>query len=306
VNITKYAVAAVVAASMATPAYADKLFAVTPSGAAEMLFPDKPTAVVGKLSSRCIDVKWSVISSTPNEVVCEAPLNMGQSVLGQMLMGNSYSTPPRRFFRFNIGEVSGISRVQASGWMELQMAFGQTKRNDFAGAEFQNSIMVFMGGAGGKYPSGTTFPNHAVLGVDFQPIASGKMQLMSVSNVYPDLPAKKAGILEGDVVTRVAGERLQSEDDYLDAAAKAASSPTYVVEILRAGKPMKFTVERAFRPAWTEQVVGAVDPVATSPAHPAIAPASVADELAKLAKLKTDGVLTDAEFEAQKKKLLGQ
>ena len=35
-----------------------------------------------------------------------------------------------------------------------------------------------------------------------------------------------------------------------------------------------------------------------------IAGASSADELAKLAKLKDDGVLTDAEFEAQKAKLL--
>jgi len=35
-----------------------------------------------------------------------------------------------------------------------------------------------------------------------------------------------------------------------------------------------------------------------------IAGASSADELAKLAKLKDDGVLTDAEFEAQKAKIL--
>ena len=35
-----------------------------------------------------------------------------------------------------------------------------------------------------------------------------------------------------------------------------------------------------------------------------IAGASSADELTKLAKLKSDGVLTDAEFEAQKAKIL--
>ena len=305
-NITKYAVAAVVAASMATPAYADKVFAVTPSGAAEMLFPDKPAVVVGKLSSRCIDVKWSVVSSSSNEVVCEAPLNMGQSILGQMLLGNSYSTPPRRFFRFNIAEVSGISRVQASGWMELQMAFGQNKRTDFAGAEFQNSIMVFMGGAGGKYPAGTTFPNHALLGFDEKIITSGKYRLPQVAAVRPGMAAEKAGLLPGDILTRIAGKRLKSEDDYLDAFAKAAETPTYQVEILRSGKPMTLTLDRAFRPASTEQVVATADPAVTSHGQTAIAPTSVADELAKLAKLKTDGVLTDAEFEAQKKKLLGQ
>jgi hypothetical protein len=37
----------------------------------------------------------------------------------------------------------------------------------------------------------------------------------------------------------------------------------------------------------------------------AAAPASVADELAKLAKLRDAGALTDDEFAAQKAKLLG-
>ena len=36
------------------------------------------------------------------------------------------------------------------------------------------------------------------------------------------------------------------------------------------------------------------------------APSSVADELAKLAKLKADGLLTAAEFDTQKAKLLAQ
>ena len=48
-------------------------------------------------------------------------------------------------------------------------------------------------------------------------------------------------------------------------------------------------------------------PIAQPIAQPVVAPASssVADELAKLAKLKADGILTEAEFQAQKSKLLG-
>ena len=48
-------------------------------------------------------------------------------------------------------------------------------------------------------------------------------------------------------------------------------------------------------------------PIAQPIAQPVVAPASssVADELAKLAKLKADGILTDEEFQAQKSKLLG-
>jgi hypothetical protein len=46
-------------------------------------------------------------------------------------------------------------------------------------------------------------------------------------------------------------------------------------------------------------------PLAAPPPVPLAAPPlSVADELAKLAKLKADGVLTDGEFAAQKAKLL--
>jgi hypothetical protein len=42
----------------------------------------------------------------------------------------------------------------------------------------------------------------------------------------------------------------------------------------------------------------------TSPPPPAPATASVADELRKLAELRSEGVLTDEEFEAQKNRLL--
>ena len=48
-------------------------------------------------------------------------------------------------------------------------------------------------------------------------------------------------------------------------------------------------------------------PTAQPIAQPVVAPtsSSVADELAKLAKLKADGILTEEEFQAQKSKLLG-
>ena len=288
----------------ATPAFADKYFAVTPSGAAEMLFPDKPPAVIAALSSKCIDAHWTVTSSGSNELVCEAPLNMGQSILGQMLLGNSYSTPPRRFFRFNVVELNGISRVQASGWMELQMAFGQMKRQDFSGPQFQNSIMLFMGAAGGKYPVGTTFPNHAAMGVDVENVPSGKLVSFRITKILPNSAASKAGIQVGDVVTKIAGKAFKNVDDYFDATAKAAETPTYDVELSRAGKTMHVTMERALRPEWTEVVTPKGPP--SAPVSSPTASLSVADELQKLLKLKEQGILTDAEFEAQKKKLLGE
>lgn len=225
-------------------------------------------------------------------------------MLGQLLMGNSYSTPPRRFFRFNVAEMNGISRVQGSGWMELQMAFGQMKRTDFSGPEFHNGMMNFMMAAGGKPPVGTTFPNHVVVGFDSDTITQGKYRLPRITKVTAGSAAEKAGLRVGDVVTRIAGERMKNYDeDWLDGAAKAAKKPTYEVEFIRDGAQMKATLERAFRPAWSETVVAVASPVQGQPMSAAL---SVADELAKLAKLRAYGTLTEAEFEQQKRKLLGQ
>ena len=299
-----FAAVALCVAANSTPAFADKYFAVTPSGAAEMAFPDDPPTVIGNLSSKCIDNRWTVISSTSNSLVCEAPLNMGQSILGQMLLGNSYSTPPRRFFRFNVAEVNGVSRVQASSWMELQMAFGQTQRQDFSGPQFQNNIELFMGSAGGKYPLGTTFPNHAAMGVQVANVQLGKYAGFRITEISPDSAAAKAGMQVGDVVTRIAGKQFKTIDDYLDATAKAAESATYDVELTRDGKRITLRLDRAFRSPITESVVAKTTPAVQ--AMTPTAPISVADELQKLLKLKEQGILTDAEFEAQKRKLLGE
>lgn len=287
----------------AAPAFADEYLAVTPTGAAEMLFAEKSPATIGKLTSKCIDASWTVVSSSATELVCEAPMNFGQSLLGQLAMGNSYSTPPRRFFRFNIAEINGVSRVQASGWMELQMAFGQMKRTDFSGPEFQNNILGFMFAAGGQYPTGTTFPNHAALGVEADDVPRGKQLAFRIKSIAPDSAASKAGLQLGDMVTRIAGKRFKSMGDYLDATAKAADTPTYDVEVDRGGKMMNVSVERAFRPAVTASVVATTDTALLATAAP-VAAMSIADEIAKLVKLKEQGVLTEAEFQAQKQKLL--
>jgi hypothetical protein len=298
------AVAAVVAVAASSPALADEFYAVTPSGATEMVFAQPPKDVVGTISAKCIDAGWSVVSSSDTEVVCEAPLNFGQSVLGQLALGNSYSTPPRRFFKYNAATVAGISRVQASGWMEVQMAFGQVRRTDFSGPEFHNSAMVFLGSAGGKYPVGTTFPNHAYFGGDTEGEMNGKYVNLRVTKVDPESPAGKAGVQVGDVITTIAGKRFKDTDDLLDATARAAKSPFYPMEVLRGGQTVKVNMPRLFRPEANEAVTPVV--AASSVASMPVANVSVADELGKLGKLKADGLITQEEFDAQKAKLLAR
>ncbi|XFC39541.1 PDZ domain-containing protein [Stenotrophomonas indicatrix] len=281
-----------------------QLFAVTPSGMPEAVFPSKASVAVSRLSSKCMDVQWTVVSSGDTEVVCESPLSTGQSIMGQMLLGNSYSTPPRRFFRFNVSEISGVSRVQVSGWLETQMAFGQMQRAPFSGADFHNSIMNFLVSAGGSFPPGTTFPNHAMLGVLGQVAPRGRHAGYVVSEVTPGAAADRAGVKAGDVITSVAGKKFKTESDFLDGLEKATKAPTYQLDVTRSDSPLTFTVERDYRPT-TTQVLNSVEEPADAPV-PIAKPLSVADELAKLLKLKEQGVLTQAEFDAQKSKLLSQ
>lgn len=286
-----------------SPAWADKILAVTPSGSPEAHFAGSAASVVSKLTSGCMDSKWTVVSSSANEVVCETQLSMGQSIMGQMLLGNSYSTPPRQFYRFSVAENAGITRVQPSGWMETQMAFGQVNRVAFTGAPFQNSVMTFMASLGGAYPVGTTFPNHVALGITPEPVMSGKLLHLRVKVLVAGMPADRSGIQVGDVITRIAGRQSKNVADFWDALERAAKSPTYQIDYLRNGTPMSATVERQFRAPVTE----GINPVSTaSAASPGVTPISVADELAKLSELRKQGILTEAEFETQKKKLLAQ
>ena len=288
--------------AITTPAYADKIFAATPSGSAETLFPDKPEQVIGKLSSACIDRQWTVRSTTANELVCESPMTFGQSLLGQMALGNSYSTPPHRYFRFSVAEINGISRVQASGWLELQMAFGQIQRSDFAGAQFQNGIMDFMLAAGGKYPTGTSFPNNVMMGVQFEAVAGADGQELHVKVVEPGSAAGTAGVLVDDQIVSIAGKRFKNNDQFLGATAKAAETPRYEVQVMRGKQPLKLSLERKFRPSVTEVI--SPNPLPPAPALVSSSPPSVADELAKLVKLRDQGIITADEFSVQKKKVL--
>jgi len=138
--------------------------------------------------------------------------------------------------------------------IELQMAFGQLKRTDFVGPEFQNNIINFMTQAGGKLPLRTSFPNHAALGVQTVDASLAKGRGLRVTSIVPGSAAEKAGIQIGDTVTGIAHRRFKNSGVCFDAATKAAETPTYEIEILRSGAELKLNVDRQFRPNITEAV----------------------------------------------------
>ncbi len=82
---------------------------------------------------------------------------------------------------------------------------------------------------------------------------------------------------------------------------KEASDKTLYEEFLKNANEAKDLLSVIIDDA--KQALPPVAPVMSQPVT--TQPSSVADELAKLAKLKADGILTEEEFQAQKAKLLG-
>ena len=299
-------VASVMAASLfvATPALADVPMAVTPSGATESYFAMPVVATSDMLANKCLDLGWTMVSSTDTTVICEVPVSFGNALLSA-LAGPRYATPPRQYFRFNLAGVEGNTRVQASSWQEIQTAFGQTQRTDLENTKYHNTVMSFFENVGGTLPMGTTFPNHAHGGFAFEPVEAPEKGLR-LTELVPGGAFADAGLQPGDVVTRIAKERTKDFTDVHDALRKGVKDATYEVEFYRGGSKEKVSVERRYRASIDTRLPPRESASAAPESTTVIAQVSMADELAKFAKLRDDGIITAEEFEAQKAKLLEQ
>ncbi|WP_120717343.1 PDZ domain-containing protein [Tsuneonella amylolytica] len=287
-----------------TPVYADEPYAVTPSGRTEAIFDTGVTETSDKIANGCANVGWTLVNTTSTMVVCEARMSTMQSVLAALAMGNQYSTPPKQFLRFNIAGLGQRSRVQATGWMETQMAFGQVRTEEMTAANYHNNVMNFFGNLGAHFPPGTTFPNHAFIGSGFEP--TSRNQGVTLTSIQPGSPAEKAGLQNGDVLVRLAKEKIKSGGDLLDGMRKAAKNQQYEVEIVRGGKPLKMTIAREFRAQVTDADLPDLPPLTDPAPVQAVMSVSPADELAKFAKLRDDGIITAEEFQKKKAAILGQ
>lgn len=299
-------VAAAVVASVASPAVADEFFGLTPSGATEAYFPLSLVETSDVLANGCVDAGWTTVSSTETVVVCELPISVGNAILSA-LAGPRYATPPRQFIRFNLAGNQGYARVQVSGWQEIQTAFGQTQRTELGNENYHNNVTFLMIGLGALYPPGTTFPNHASIGVEYE-FTDDHGGGMLIRAVEPGGAFGMAGLRSGDVVTRIARQRIKDTDDLSDGLHKATRDEVYGVQFYRDGKQLEVNVDRTFRAAagpLPERRV-AEETSTTTEAVIVQNELSVADELAKLADLKDRGLITEEEFAALKAKLLAR
>lgn len=288
----------------ASPAMADEPLAVTPSGSTEAYFNLSLVETSDELANSCVDFGWKTISSTETVVVCEVPVSAGNRFLSA-LAAPRYATPPREFIRFNIAGSNGLSRVQASGWREIQTAFGQTQRTELGNENYHNAVMGFMIHIGAHYPPGTEFPNHAAMDVDYEFVGQPEKGML-ITKIYPDGAFANAGMLVGDIVTRIARERIKNNNDVSDGLHKAIRRETFEVQFLRDAIEMKALVPRVFRTAAGPLPEPKVEKSQNEPPAMMVLQKefSVAEELERLADLRDRGILTDEEFEEQKRKVL--
>lgn len=244
---------AIIAATALTVALPEMAFAdravQTPSGTPDAVFEGTaPKEVVSKITNTCMNAGWTVQSQTDTQVVCEIPVSGMKQALQQVLLGNSYSTPPRTFARFTVAQVGASSRAQAMAWTETQMAFGQMRQQQYSDDGTYTNLLSFLIKAGGELPPGTTFVGNYI-GFDGDPVSSGKAAAFPVTAVTAGGPGAQAGLLVGDVIHKINGQTFKDQADFTKKINKIGVGLRYPLEIVRDGKPQTLQVIAKARPA---------------------------------------------------------
>ena len=113
-------------------------------------FAGPPTATSDSIANMCITRGDMVVEQDDRHVLCQREMSGMSGVFAHLLIGNSYSTPPQVFMRYAINKWQDQVIVQATAWMETQMAFGQTRRQPMDGKKPSSQLLSLMQWAGGS------------------------------------------------------------------------------------------------------------------------------------------------------------
>jgi S1-C subfamily serine protease len=83
---------------------------------------------------------------------------------------------------------------------------------------------------------------HAEIGINARSVSDGTTDGAQVQNVQQGGPAAAAGILEGDVIVKVADRSIAGADELVVAVRERNPGDTVPVEIVREGRPLTLTV----------------------------------------------------------------
>ncbi len=212
-----------------------------------MLFAAAPAAVVAKLELACRSMQYFVLNSSSEEVNCaNSPGGVGPAT----------SAKPRVALRFTLKDGPEGVLVRVSGWQERPAANGNVQRTDFSGAAFHNGAMNILINQGGHFPEGTSFPNHATLGIKLSGSQLDGQSGYRIEALEPGSPGRAAGLAIGDVIVAVAGKTFNAGFDILDALEIAALKDQYKVDYIRNGSRYSAMVATSFRPKISKPATG--------------------------------------------------
>jgi hypothetical protein len=235
-------------AGMAMPAMAADRAVVTPSGQPDAMFRGSSTAdAASKIANSCMNQGWQVTEQSPTQVTCEVHVSAMKSALQQVLLGNAYSTTPRTFIRVSIAAVGDNARAQAIAWTETQMAFGQTRQNQYSDNATFNNLEGFLIKAGGELPPGTHFAG-IFLGFAGEPQMNGNEVAIPVTSVVAGGPGAAAGLRPGDQITEVNGARFKNMEDFHKHLNKIGVGNRFPITIVRNGQKLTLHPIAATRP----------------------------------------------------------
>ena len=228
----------------------------TPSGRPEAQFlTGDVNEAAGMVANGCMNAGMTVVSNNANQVVCEVSMTMTQQVITQFAIGNSYSSTPRQFIQFNLADVGETVRVQGTGWVETQMAFGQMRRMPMDQTiAWRNQMQQALFNIGAVPLPGTVDASKkSKIGFLAASLSSagevGGSSAVFVSGVYPGGPASEAGLKVCDRIDAVNGKGIVNMAGYTLEASR--SGP---------GVPISVTVNR-FGEEIQLQVVATTDPI---------------------------------------------
>ncbi len=112
------------------------------SGKPERIFSDRSVKEVkNRIVDVCVNGGFQVTDSGGALLSCWKTMEGGSAVLAQVLIGNSYSSPPTQHVQFAVTERNeSVVVTSTSQWIETQMAFGQIKRQELNSNKHLNDV----------------------------------------------------------------------------------------------------------------------------------------------------------------------
>lgn len=239
-------IAGVLALGLSSGLQANEPYAVTPDGTTEMVFA-MPTAEASiDIANTCRQRGLAVEAHTRTSVTCAR--KSWHDVADELGLETADKADSEIRLRFFLRQEGKVSIARASGTRTV-IVFDI---DPVTGAGFHDAMMDFMLAAGGAYPVGTRFPNHASMGFAGRIATVDDVSGFQVVELTPGSMAERAGLMKDDLVTRIAGKPIVDFGDVRDALEGVAGGKDYEILVKRGGEERRVRMQTEFRAAISE------------------------------------------------------